>query len=77
MFMLATVAATAAIAASSPETAPARPVSATVRATASVRILSGVSIRWGAASSELPKMHLSQMRDASGAAQPIHLVEFE
>lgn len=77
MFMLATVAATAVISGSSPNAAPPRPVSATVRATASIRIISGATISWGTASSELPKMRLSQVRDATGAAQPIKLIEFE
>jgi len=74
MFMLA---AAAAIAVPSPDPAPAPPIRATVRATASVRVLSGVTISWGTASGDLPKMRVAQVRDASGAAQPIRLIEFE
>lgn len=75
MFMLA--AAVASIAVAAPDAAPAPPVRATVRATASVRILSGVAINWGSASSDLPKVRLTQVRDTTGAAQPIRLIEFE
>ena len=75
MFMLA--AAAAAIAVSSPDIAAARPAGASVRATASVRILSSVTISWGATAKDLPKMRLTRLRDASGAEQPIQLIEFE
>ena len=71
------LAAAAAIAVSPPGAGEARSASATVRATASVRILSGVSIRWGSTSSELPKLRLSHIRGVSGPPQPIRLVEFE
>jgi len=74
MLMLA---AAAVLAVSTPDVAPARPVSATVRATASVRIISGTTISWSAASIEQPRMRLTQVRDSSGAAQPIHLIEFQ
>ena len=74
MFMLA---AAAAIAIPSPDAAPAPPVRATVRATASVRILSGTAISWGTASSDVPKIRVTQVRDAAGAVQPIRLIEFE
>lgn len=74
MLMLA---AAAVIAVSASDAPPARAVSATVRATASVRILSGATISWSGASSEQPTMRLTQIRDASGAVQPIRLIEFE
>ncbi len=73
MFMLLA----AAIAVPAPEAAPAPPVRATVRATASVRIISGVTIAWGTASSDVPKLRVTKVRDATGAAQPIRLIEFE
>ena len=73
MFLLAA----AAIAASAPGIAPARPASATVRATASVRIISGASIHWDRASGDLPRMRVTQLRSASGERQPIRLIEFE
>ena len=69
--------AAAAIAATAPATAPARPVGATARATASVRIISGASISWGKASADQPKIRLTQVRGAAGDSQPIRLVEFE
>ena len=65
-----------AIAAPSPA-APARATAASARATASIRILSGVSIRWGEASPDLPKLRLTNLRGAHGEVQPIRLVEFE
>lgn len=74
MFMLT---AAAIIAVPAPDASPAPPVRATVRATASVRILPGVTISWVTASSDLPKMRLTQVRDATGATQPIRLIEFE
>ena len=72
--------AAATLAASSPQTvtaAPSRPVSAAVRATASVRILNGVSISWGQVSGDLPKIRVARLRGADGGTQPIRLIEFE
>lgn len=74
MLMLA---AAAAIAVSSPDAGPSAPVKATVRATASVRIVSGTTISWGTASNDLPRMRLTRVRDAAGTTQPIRLIEFE
>lgn len=74
MLMLA---AAAAIAVSTTAAAPAPAAGATVRATASVRILTGTTINWSSNSSELPRIRQAQIRDASGAAQTIRLVEFE
>jgi hypothetical protein len=76
MLMLAAAAA-AAIAVPAPDAADRRPAGATVRATASVRIISGATISWSAASNGQPRLRLSQVRDASGTVQPIRLVEFE
>ena len=70
-------AAAAAIAGASPGAAPAPPVKATVRATATVRIISGTTISWGTSSSDVPRSRLTQVRDASGAPQSIRLIEFE
>ena len=72
--------ASAALAASAPQTvpaAPSRPASATVRATASVRILNGASISWGQVSADLPKIRVARLRGADGGTQPIRLIEFE
>lgn len=63
--------------AASPPAAPVRAAGASARATASIRILSGVSIRWGEASPELPKLRQTFLRGAHGEVQPIRLVEFE
>lgn len=77
MLLLAAVA----IAASAPQAAPvpppARTASATVRGTASVRILNGASISWGQMSPDLPKVRVTRLRGADGGAQPVRLIEFE
>ncbi len=67
----------AAIAAPPPDTAGTRPAGATVRATASIRILSGASISWRAPSAGLPVLRSSMVRAADGRAQSIRLIEFE
>ena len=77
MILLAAAAIAASAPATAPASAPARPVGATVRATASVRIISGASISWGKASADQPKIRLTQVRGAAGDSQPIRLVEFE
>lgn len=69
--------AAALIAASTPDAVAPRPVGASVRATASVRIISGTTISWNDISGEQPRMRLTQVRDATGTAQPIRLIEFE
>ena len=74
MLMLA---AAAAIVASPTEAPQPRPASALVQATASVRILSSVTIRWNETSADLPRLRLTLIRDANGGLKPIRLIEFE
>ena len=74
MLMLA---AAAAIALSPTEAPQPRTAGASVRATASVRILSSATIRWNETSADLPRLRLTQIRDASGSLKPISLIEFE
>lgn len=69
--------AAAVIAASAPAAAAPRPAGATVRATASVRIISGATIHWSQTSGELPPLRVIQLREVGGERQPIHLIEFE
>lgn len=77
MLLLATVALAASAPQTVPAAAPTRPASATVRATASVRILNGASISWGQVSADLPKIRVARLRGADGGTQPIRLIEFE
>ena len=67
----------AALVASTSAATPSRPVGATARATASIRILSSASIRWGQSAPDLPKVRVTRLRGATGEPQPIRLIEFE
>jgi hypothetical protein len=69
--------AAAALAASTVPDGPVRPPGATVRATASVRILSSATIRFDEPGAGLPRIRLSQLRGPAGELQPIRLIEFE
>ena len=73
--MLLLAAAALAATASPNGTPPA--AGATVRATASVRILSSATIRFDHLEAGLPRLRLSQVRTADGERQPIRLIEFE
>ena len=77
MILLAAAAIASSAPAAGPATEAARPVGATARATATVRIISGASISWGKASADQPKIRLTQLRGGAGDSQPIRLVEFE
>ncbi len=77
MFLLAAAAIAASSPGSAPERTPVASVRATASATASVRILSSVGIRWGEPSADLPRMRLTQLRGSGGDLQPIRLIEFE
>lgn len=77
MFLLAAAAIAASAPQATPGPAPSRTASATVRATASVRILNGTNIHWGQMSPGLPKVRVTRLRGADGGAQSIRLIEFE
>jgi hypothetical protein len=77
MILLAAAAIAASAPAPAPQTAPAQPVAATIRATASVRIISGTSISWAHGSADQPKIRLTQLRGSAGDSQPVRLIEFE
>lgn len=66
----------AALAASPSPRALARPAGATVQATASIRIISGASVRWAEMSDDLPKIRVTKLRGGS-EPQPLRLVEFQ
>jgi hypothetical protein len=69
---------TAAVMASTPQNPPDGGVRAAVQATATVRIITGVSVRLGrgALSGEAPRPHIT-IASADGAPKRANLIEFE
>jgi hypothetical protein len=73
MLILAAVA----LVAAAPQPAPQAPVAANVQAQATIRIVSGVEVRFsGATSADAPPLRNSTIQ-TNGATQPARLVEFE
>ena len=69
--------AAAAIAAAAPQPAPPAPVTASVQAQATVRIISGVEVRFSAANAGDVPLPRDSTVQANGATLPARLVEFE
>jgi hypothetical protein len=69
--------AAAALVAAAPQPAPQAPVTASVQAQATIRIISGVEVRFGGASSAGAPAPRDSTIQLNGSAQPARLVEFE
>jgi hypothetical protein len=71
--------AAAAIAASSPQTAPAGAATASVQATATIRIVSAVRLSFGSenSSSDIPRPRRTNIVTSDGQEQPASLIEFQ